>query len=223
MFNLAWTLKRSFRFNSMQSEERRILLATSGSIALGAANAPPDVNFVYTEGTATVYGANGAPLYSGASVQFAQNAKYTVVACGSPTNYQTLILTDNEGAVAAGSFAIRFVDAATLANSGNPLDFYLLPAGATAPTSGQAPTVAGVRFATQPTPANAAAIDVNGYLTLPDGGATTFSVVVCAAGTQVPLIPAQTITIADGSYNTDIIWDTGTVPAQAADFLADKR
>jgi hypothetical protein len=199
------------------------LLSTSPSVALGVANPPPDMNFVYSEGNATVIDENGAPLFAGASVQYAQNMKYTIVACGASTSYETVVLTDNEGAVPAGSFAIRFIDAAILANAGNPVDCYLLPAGTAAPLVSQLPTVAGLHYATIPTAANATGIDSNGYITLPDGGATTFSVVFTAAGSQTPLFPAQAITIADGSYNTDVMWDTGTTPALAADFLADKR
>jgi hypothetical protein len=199
------------------------LLATSQSVVLGTANPPPDANFVYSLGTATILNSTGAPLYEGSSVQYAQNTKYTVVAAGGSTTYATVVLTDNEAAATAGTVALRFVDAAALANVGNPVDVYVLPAGTTTIPGGALPAVANLKYAAIPTVANAAAVDGNGYLIMPDGGATTFSVIFTAAGTQTPIFPAQAITVADGAYFTDVMWDTGLAIPQGATLLADKR
>jgi hypothetical protein len=199
------------------------LLATSASVNLGTANPPPDANFVYSLGTATVLNSVGAPLYEGASVQYAQNTKYTVVGSGGTSSYATVVLTDNEGVGTAGSVALRFIDAAATANGGSPVDVYVLPAGTVALPLGATPVVRSLPYATIPTAGNAAATDGNGYLIMPDGGATTFSVIFTAAGTQTPIFPAQSITVADAAYYTDVMWDTGTTPAQGATLLADKR
>ncbi|MHB8636478.1 MAG: hypothetical protein ACYC96_08395 [Fimbriimonadaceae bacterium] len=209
----------SLQFHDLSSN----LLATSALVTLGTANPPSDVNFVYSLGTATILDHTGAPLYESASVQYAQNAKYTAVAAGSTSSYAVVVLTDNEGAGAGGTVALRFIDAAALANAGSPVDVYVLPAGATTIPGGTLPTIASLKFATTPTVANATRVDANGYLIMPDGGATTFSVIFTAAGTQTPLFPAQAITVADGAYYTDVLWDTGTTPIVGATLLADKR
>src|SRR5579872_1061491 len=153
------------------------LLATSPQVLLGAANALPDSNFVYTLGTATVLDNNGNPLFAGASVQYAQNNKYTVVACGGSATYETVVLTDSEVAGSAGTVYLRFVDAAALANAAGPVDVYVLPAGTASVPGGTAPKIAGLKYATIPAAANGAGVDGNGYLAMADGGATTFSVI----------------------------------------------
>ena len=199
------------------------LLATSPQENLGVANAPPDTSFVYSLGAATILDHTGAPLYEGASVQYAQNAKYTVVACGGSSSFQTIVLTDNQAAGTAGSVALRFVNAAVLATASLSVDVYVLPTGTTTIPVGATPVVSGLKYGTIPTTANAATIDANGYLIMPDGGATSFSVIITAAGTQTPIFPAQAITVADAAYYTDVMWDTGISPAQSATLLADKR
>src|SRR5579871_6077499 len=165
------------------------LLATSPQVLLGAANALPDSNFVYTLGTATVLDNNGNPLFAGASVQYAQNNKYTVVACGGSATYETVVLTDSE---VAG------------------------PAGTASVPGGTAPKIAGLKYATIPAAANGAGVDGNGYLAMADGGATTFSVIFTASGSTTPLFPAQAVTVADGAYYTDVMYDTATAGVQSA-------
>lgn len=198
-------------------------LATSPQVLLGTSNALPDSNFVYSLGAATIMDNNGNPLYEGASVQYAQNTKYTVVATGGSATYATVVLTDSEVAGTAGTVYLRFIDGAALANIGKPVDVYVLPTGTTTIPGGAVPAISGLKYATIPTTLNAAAVDGNGYLAMVDGGATTFSVIFTATGSTTPLFPAQAITVADGAYYTDVLWDTGTTVAQSATLLADKR
>lgn len=201
------------------------LLATSPAIVMGTANPLPDSNFVYTLGTATVLDPTSNPIYEGSSFQFAQNNKYTVVACGGASTYAVVYLTDQENPGTAGNVAIRFIDGAAQANGASPVDVYVLPAGTTTIPGGTKPTVASLHYATIPTPANASGVDGNGYLVFSDGGATSFNVIFTAAGTQTPLFPAQTITVADAAYYTDVLWDNTMVSptVQSATLLADKR
>lgn len=199
------------------------LLATTPALTLGTANALPDSNFVYTLGTATILDKNGNPLYEGSSVQYAQNTKYTVVACGGASTYQTVVLTDQENPGTAGTVGLRFIDGAAQANGASPVDVYVLPAGTTSIPGGAQPTIASLPYAKVPTTANSTKVDGNGYAVISDGGATSFSVIFTAAGTTTPLFPAQTITVADGAYYTDVMWDTGVTPAIGATLLADKR
>ena len=199
------------------------LLATTPQEIPGIANPPPDASFVYSLAAATILDNNGNPLYEGASFQYAQNSKYTVIACGGSATLQTIVLTDNEGVGTAGNVAIRFIDAAVFASPTLGVDVYVLPTGTTVIPGGATPAVTGLKYATIPTATNAATTDGNGYLIMPDGGATTFSVIFTVAGTQTPLFPAQAITVADAAYYTDVLWDTGITPAQKATLLADKR
>ena len=159
----------------------------------------------------------------GASVQYAQNMKYTVVASGTASTYATTVLTDPQTPAVAGNVGLRFVDGAAAANAGATVDVYVLAAGVTTIPGGTLPTVSNLKYATIATVANGATIDGNGYVIMPDGGATTFSVIFTAAGTQVPIFPAQAITVADSAFYTDVMWDTGVAPAQGATLLADRR
>jgi hypothetical protein len=198
------------------------LLSTSQSVTLGTVNIPnQDANFVYTQGTVTMLDVNSSPLYEAASTTFAQNMKYTCFGMGTTNTYSILTLTDSEVNTGGANFGFRAVHAATAVSTA--VDVYVLAAGTTTPTGGDIPVLSNLKYSVAPSTANAATADGNGYVLVPTGGATTFSLIFCATGTQVPIFPAQQVTVVSGDYYTAALWDTGTSPAQSDTFLTDNR
>jgi hypothetical protein len=183
------------------------VLGTTPATGLGSYNGLPNVQVSNTNATSTIV-SSGVPIYTSGSFLYRINSSYTVIAGGTPGSPYVLTLNDDQQDDKSGQVGLRAVHAGT--NQGS-VDVYLL-SGATTSVTGATPVFSGVGLGT----GSASGADGNGYVSEPLTASGTFTVVVTAHGSTVP-IASSAITLFPRVYYSAIIYDSGvTTQVQVA-------